>query len=702
MTANLAKIGDTIVKGPVAWAIQPGTAPFSTVVYVDRSALPDPGVLLGKSKPQRLIVSGQGGSWQIAGVFVVAFEPGGDPYTWALTLADRRYWWPRTHILRRYNIRRRTGTMRLLTEGHPVLVPDVVSDFGYELATLKAPGKKWEPIDALKDVLAILDDGAAPDHGVTSNTIPLDDLELDDDGASAVARLLRAMPGTNVYVTADGATALLDETDRVAALSLFKSMGSPVVGKGIADVATYTGIRPSGINALYTIEQEVKFTSVDDSTSYSTRGNTAKYMENVLEVTDLSLTLSSGRVVSRGTWITVREAIDAWGGISGTSRDGKAFSLPKLTVALIRRLWVSDFKNYRELGETVSGVDWGQRIDSLMKHFRQTYRISPYWMNRIRSIRPERVAILDPENGSRAPAFVTQNYSFSSTLKGVLFLPQNQGVIRNTTNAYNDSLPLAKAAPFTVSVLNADLGVLHLSPQADVMGYASRFYPCAFERVGLPQMAPSLPDRNPFKDGTFLQGANPALLAESHRVAIVLTCVPSAPNSNDQLFRVKVTPADAQAVGVDTGPCSGPEWEVRIGPGVATARFAWNDDFEDLIDRSFGVPQNAAPGVKPTYKNGDALAAANLLVDAGETKSLAKAAGASIWSQMLDRVVGMQAGPGDDSIKPTGNATIVVHGIDGSGELNTLVRFDKIAGRLDVATFIPNSARRQLMRMVQP
>jgi hypothetical protein len=699
VSAAGATIGGVIIKGAAAWAIQPGTAPFQTVVHVDRDALPDPTRLMGRSKPQRLVVEGVGGRWEVDGVFVVDYAPAGDPYNWALTLADRRYWWPRDHILRRYNIRRRTGSMRLLTEGHPVLVPEAVSDFGYELATLLSPGKRWEPLDALKDVLTILD-GSAPDHGVTARTVPMDDVELDDDGASAVTRLLRQMPGTNCYVSAAGQTALFDETDRAAAEQVLRAMGSPVVGKGIAAGVVYAAIRPKGINALLTVEQEVKFTSLQDGTSYSTRGSTAKYMENVMEVTDLSLTLTTGRVVARGTWITVQEAIDAFGGISGTNADGKAFSFPKLTVALIRQLWFSNFRNYIGAAASVAGVDWVQRIASIQKHFRQTYRISPYWMNRIRVIRAERVAIIDTENGTRAPAFVTQNYAINFNQRGMNFASQNQGIVVNTTNAYNDSLPLAKAAPFSVSILNMDLGILHLSAQTDMQGYATSFLPSALEAT--PQMAPSLKDKNPWTDGTVLQGANPAMLAETHRVAIVLTCVPSAPNSNDQLFRVKVTPSDVESsFSLPVGACDGPEWEVRIGPGIATARFAWNDDFEDLIDKSFGVPTNPTPGVRPTYKNGDALAAANLLVDAKEVKDLAKAAAASIWSQMTDRVVGTQAGPADDSLHPTGNATIVVHGIDGDGAINSLVRFDRISGRLDVAAFLSNDVRRKLMRMVQ-
>jgi hypothetical protein len=695
--AGSATIGGKIIKGPVAWAIQPGTAPYMTVIHVDKDEVPDPTALMGYTKAQTLDVSGIGGSWKVLNVYVVDFAPGGDPYTWALTLADRRFWWPRQHVLRRYNIRRRTGSMRLLTEGHPVLVPEAVSDFGYELATLNN-GKRWEPKDAISDVFQIVDVDAPIYASSSGFTIPLDDLELDDDGASAVTRLLRMVPGCNVYVSAGGNTTIFDETDRAAAQALFQTLGSPVVGKGIVGAVSYTAIRPSSINALFTPEQELKFTSIQDGgTSYSTRGDTSKFMENVLESPDLSLTLTSGRTVSRGTWITLQEAIDAWGGISGRTIDGKQVDVPKLTVALIRLHWFNKFKMWIEAGEIAPDAVWVQRIAAVMNHFRQTYRISPYWMNRIRSIRPERVAILDTENGSRAPAFVTQNYAMQFGVKGIMFAANKQAIVANTTNVYNDSLALAKAAPFSVSVVNNDLGILHLSIMSDVTGNAVTIYPCALALDGIPQMSPAFKAGNPFTDGTTLQGAPPAMLAETHRVAIVVTCVPSAPNSNDQLYRVNIPAADVAASGG-----SGPVWEVRVGPGIATARFAWDDAHEDLIDKSFGVPANAKPGVRPTYANGDALAKANLLVDASETKSLAKAFAASIYSQMTDRLVGMVGVPGDGNLAPTGNATMVVHGLDAGGELNSIVRFDKIAGRLDVQAFIPNSTRRQLMRQVQP
>ena len=40
--------------------------------------------------------------------------------------------------------------------------------------------------------------------------------------------------------------------------------------------------------------------------------------------------------------------------------------------------------------------------------------------------------------------------------------------------------------------------------------------------------------------------------------------------------------------------------------------------------------------------------------------------------------------------------------IDAAGAINTLVRFDKIAGRLDVQAFLSNDVRRKLFKMVQP
>lgn len=697
MKGASATIDGVPIKGAAGWAIQAGTLPYMATFTVDRDGMSNPADLMGK--PMTLTAEGIGGTWSVAGLYLVDYAPGSDPYNWSITLADKRYWWPRKAVVRRYNMRRRTGSTRLLREGFPTQLPQGVDDVAYELATLKTPGETWKAKDALLDIITILDGTPPVPDKIPTRNVPLDDVELDDDGAGAVTRLLRHIPGCAVYVDATGTTRFFDETDGSAA-DVLRAMGDAVVGKGIAEAVDYSGIRPTDIDALWTMEVELKFTSIDEGGTYSTRGNTTKYLENVLQVTDETLVVA-GRTVTRGTWITFDEAFAAWGSFAAKNGVGAASSAGNISHEMVRSLWFGGAleRMYTQLGALKPDANWLPRIREIRKHYRQTYRISPYWMNRIRSLRAERVAIIDPETGTRAPARVVCNYAVAPSVRGILFSPATQGVVLNVTDVYSDDLATAGYAPATVSILSNDLGILHLSFETGVNNILAEVFPCAFEEP-IPQANFAAKAAvNIFGDGTHVRSVAPARLASNHKVAIVLTAVPSAPNSNDQLYRHRVS---AGASPLAPGTCRGKPWEVRMGSGIATARFAWSDRFESMIDKVFGVPQNPMPGVAPTYAGGDALAGAGLLVDKDEIVNLSKATAAAVYAQLVDRIVGTQAGPPQADLNPTGSATAILHGIDANGPINTLVRFDRTSGRLDPQTFIDNNTRRKLFRMVQP
>ncbi len=698
MSNATATLGRLTLKNAssISWALTPGVAPYATNVVVDAAEAGDVSSMVGA--PFTLSVKGKSGEWEVQRVYVVDYSLGPTPHDMTLTLADKRYLWPRVHVLRRYNCRRKTGSTRLLTEGLPVNLPQVVSDYYYELATLKDGKSTWEANDSLQDILGVVDGEKAA--GSFPRQISIQNCEIDDQGDQAVSRILSFCPGYNLFVDLSGRTQLLDETDFQAAQQLLSRMGDPVVGKGLANPTLYGGIRPSRVNVLFTVGQELKFTSVTEGGTYSTRRDLTKFMENVIQVTDLSLSVG-GRTVSRGMYITIDEALAAWGSISiPTGKNGTKATFGQLSHSLIQKLW---FEGQLEsmlasLGNAVPDANWSARVAEIRKSYRQTYRISQYWMARIRALDPVRAAIIDPENGTRAPAYVTANYSYLPSTRGRLWAANLQGYVINVTDAYSDDLATSKQSPASVEIVDGELGIFHLTFRKDYNNTQQEMYPCACESP-LPAANFKKGAKVPLTaDGVRTQGAASFALASSHRVAIVLTAYPSAPNSNDQLFRVKVEPKEVSGFGVPIGNCTGPEWDVRIGPGMTTARFAWTDAQEAQIDKAFGVPQFPTPGQKPSYANGDALA--GLLVDKDEVKAVAKAVAAALYSGMLDRITGQQAGLADGSIVPTGNAISVMHSLDADGAINSLVRFDRTSGRLNVEAFLPNSVRRRLFKMV--
>lgn len=686
----------------IGWEVSVGEQPFTTTVVVAASEAQRVRGLMGR--PTSLVARGEEGGFTAAGVYVVDESPTTDPSMTAFVVADKRWLWTRRHVLRRYNVRRRTGNRRLLTEGFPVEIPGDVADVGFESATLIDGVTPWTARDAVLDVVTVVD-GEEPDtSGLPLRQVPIEGVEIDDDGAAAIGRILDYMPGAAVYVGIDGRTRFLDETARTGAENLLRRFGAPVAGAGLAATVDYAAIRPAWVDVLFTIEQELKFTSREEGGAYATRGDKSKYLENVLPVPDLTLAVG-GRTVTRGTYITFDEAFTAWGipQFAGAGPAVPGSAPPALSHSIVRQLWMGGRLEalYAEVGKLVPDADWAARVRAVRQHYRQTYRISPYWMARIRSLSAERVAVIDPENGVRAPAFVTADYAYQPGVRGRWIDRNKQGIVINV-RAFSENLATAKQAPADVSIVDGQLGILHLSYSTDALGVWEEVWPCRFEDP-IPQADFGRGVQSAVTtDGAVYEGAAPAILSASHRVAVVITAVPSAPNSNDQLFRVRVTPTDATKVGPPVAASSGPGWAVRVGPGVATARFAWSDAQDGLIDKMFGAgPIAPKRGQQPTYEAGDGLKGAGLLVDGRELDNVARAVAASLYSQMPDRVVGQVAGPMDPGISPVGNATAVVHSLGTDGALNSLVRFDRRTGRLDMTSFLDNSTRRLLFRQVQ-
>lgn len=697
-----------LTSTPVAWALTAGSQPYQTAVAVAKKAVKNPDDLVGKKTT--LSVSGDKDGFT-ASCYILGVTQGAHPETLLLALSDKRWLWPRTHVLRRYNVRRKTGNRRLLTEGVPQALTLTVDDYYYEVATLHRKKERWTIETAIRDVLGSVDDGPIETGGVKFLDVPFENVEVDDPGDAAIDRIRSLASGLNVYVALDGTTTLIDETDLASATAALRQFGDPVVGRGIAAKTNRAGIRPAYVDVLFSVEQELKFVNVTEGDTYSRRANTEKYIENVVQVPDITLTLADGRVVTRGTWITVDEAFAAW----NSSR--ASFPAPGAGIDLSGYQWSHDtvqtywLEGHLEQIFTAIGTVSGSRNDEMarlaaIRHcYRTTYRISPYWMNRIAHLFPYRVAIIDEENGTRAPARIFANYAYSPSVRGVFADPSKAGWILNEDGIYSDSLAACGFSPATLSIEDEQLGIVRFNFQLASTNIWQQVYPCL---IGNPPAADYRKGKtSPVVTGGAVYGsvANAPRLASGHKCGFVLTASPSAPNSNDQLYRVRVTAAEAGGMGIHSTPATGPGMEVRVGIGstaAGVARFMWSDDSERFIDEFFGKSSDGTGG-RPSYAAGAALERAGLLIGADETHQIAKSIAAAVYSSLTDRVVGTQAMRlGKATLKPTGNLVEVVFGIDSQGAMNTTGNFNPTAGRVDVTSLLSADVRRKLLRLAQP
>lgn len=677
----------------VVWEFRYGVDPYTTSLHVAAEDETAAVALIGK--PTTLVLATR----TIREVYVLSVEPGPIPELRRVTIADVRWKWNRQHVRRDYNSRIRSGDRRLVREGVSDEVREIAEKVVYRQASLKDGTTPWEGPAVLADVLELVHGKAAVTAWKRAGP-PIEDLHLDDPGDAALARAMEACPGASPWIDEDGDVQWADTLDQAGAAAALAGAAPPAVGWGLAGLSRLAGIRPANVNVLFSIEQELRFDSVDEGGAYAPT-KTSRYLENVAPIPDATLTMADGRVLVRGTYVTFEELFAAWN-LTTVARPGKRVQPLPLSHDAVQRGWFGLEWLYTSVGVGVSSAtdDWTARIQCIRNHYRLTYRISPYWSNRMLSLRANRVGIFDPVTQSRSPALVFCDYTIDPTAHGAYSDAGLQHSLM-VVDGYNSSLPLAKQAPATVSIVDQDLGIVRLNFGSDTYGLFATKFPCAIEH------GPALDFRKEQTQALALGtvygtgvggGGEGARLAANHKVGIVLTAVPFGPNSGDQLYRVKVSAGEAASLVPGAEPASGPDWDLRVS--LTTARFMWRDEDETNIDKVFGRDTDT-PSKKPTYP-ASKLEAAGLLVDGEAVKAVARAAAAALYSTLVDRISGAHGYKAQGSVYPVGNLVGTRLEAHPDGAFMLALRFGGQTQRLDVFQLLDAGTRRALFGLAQP
>lgn len=676
---------------PISWRLTSGVHPYTTVLEVDAASAKQ--LLAAAGRPSRMTITSDDDSLTVNEVYVLHEAPASAPYLGAVVLADRRWLWGYNHVRMDFNIRRRTGNRRLLVDGSiPQEVPITVDDVSYAIWSIPSKGKKWEAPDAIERVLKLVDPTARIQTDISSlRSVPIENMEIDDNGPAAVSRVLQHAPGAEVAVLLDGSVVVYDATRVDQARAAERRTGPAAVGAPLPAVRHFGAQRPAKVRVFFTPEQELRFDSKAEGDRYVSQKGVLE-MENVVPVPDVTLNVAGLGTVCRGTWITMDQAIAAW------NATGALAAGVTLSHDLIQELWLYGLdRMLTELGGPAAATsDWGARVSAIRTHYRQTYRLAQYWMARIKSLRAMRVSIIDPENGSRAPATAYSDHAIIAGERSRFTDLGSQGWVLNRSG-YSALLANAKAAPAVVSVLDDEQGIVRIDYQLDPLHLWRAVVPGRVDNA--PNLHWGMKGEKPISfDSTDSSGKAPRLAA-SHRVAIVLTAVPAAPNDIGQLHEVTVNPSDvAGLIGSDkVANPSGPVAMVRVGPGTATARFAWRDGDETAIRESFGVNRDGS--LAPPKRS---VSLEKLLVDSDEVKKVAEASAAVVYASMADRMVGGKSVRLDRQVSITGNLTEVEHAVGTGGEALTTLSFQDALPALSMLGFVSDSVRRQLFRLVQP
>lgn len=676
--------GANLPAGRIQWTLRPGTRPHLQAFVMSHAAA------------AHVVDDARGGNITLAfaGLTVTRLMCLGDsvppmPQLRSLVIADRRWEWSRSIIVRDYNVRRHTGETRRLPGGR-VETQTMVDDVAYAPWSLKN-AKAWTAFEVLADVLAVLVTDAAIryEDGLESRIrqVPIENLQLDDRGPSALDRVLAYLPGVNLFVNLSGEIVVYDcLSGREAGVV---SRGDTVVGAPtLAHVDSFL-TRPREVRVLFDRELEVRFDFREAASSGTTeiRGGDqdARLLENVAPVPDVGGLVTNEKTYTDGTWLDFDSLFDGW-----RSTTLPITGVPPLSHTQVQKLyaWGGLAKLYAIAGSGLEDLVQMRRVAAILKHYRLTFRIPRRWRDRVRSIRPYRVAIVDPETGGRAPASVYADYCIFSSIRALSkkrnqakFAFNVEGAPATVTTSLDSTA--CKLAPVGVHILDEDQGVFHLDFRLDPLGNAGRI---------LPSKLVNIPSANPLDSIILSQFC---ALTASHKLAVVLSVVPAAPNDKRRLHVETVTPFKAgKVLGREVGRCEGPAFEIRISPGVSTARFGWDDAKSGAIENIFGVGATE-PDDKVVAALGDPL-------NKDQIESVALAAAARLYASMVPRIEGEFTVGINPSLLPAGSVSSVTHSLGTESGALTTVDLPPILAPIDIYALLPDTVRRVVMRLAQP
>lgn len=761
---------------PISWQFISGVQPYQTTVSVYYSQ--EINMRNNFGKPLDLIITNSSGvTTKIQNVYILRQVASDSPNRLSYLISDKRWRWPYKLVARDYNMIRKTGDRTTDFDQVPVETRLTFDKYDYRPYSLNGEAK-WTAEDAVRDVMSIVEgltdeeiaaQGRAPGNAAaqTANSWRIDsfplgrgakgksrefgqftlqNVQIRDAGDIAVARMLSYVPGASVYVNAEGIAVIYDSTDIRAVERYFNDLPS-ITWDGESPIGVdYEAIRPQKVQVYYQREIELLVSYRDDygSGDLADPSRDEPFIENVVPTVLPETTISyydpetgerTNTTVPPGTWVNVRDWLDA---MDDDKPDG---SLPWNFETIAEHWLHGDLEamlGARGL-DLDSTANYAMAVQTLRQHFRQTFRINRRYMERIRSLRAVRAALLDPITGARAPAAVWGQACIIPTNKGRM-APRNaddaQFYYRNVD--YLDPSEVAGVkitstapGPTQVNIIDEELGVFRLDWITSPYGTIESFIPCNLvsniatdsgsgksktKKTTVPTRDLRHQEDRPMGEGMRVEnGTNGIFLAPSLEYKVLLTIVSSGLNNLQQFHSREVQGAEVNDVfrtefGIDDG--KGPTMQVFIPPNEVTARYAWETDNEatQSVKEVLGIvekTQTKVPQNSTERKPGGGLVGGGnrsdqdlngfVLVNANrELADHAKSVAAEMLARYANGVEGAVAtGVPLEGLKIVGNmngAAINVAQAP-SGKVNAIHSFSGQQRPVSRFGFLPDSAR---------
>lgn len=648
------------------------------------------------------------GGLKIERVILLGNAPSGNPLTQLLVFVDVRWYWTRAWFLMDVNLRRRIGDTRLLGSTLTAASP-VVQDIQYAGFSLNGSDPwTWRTLNdkvmavsnaqknGRPEIKYVIDDPQSTSFRIEPKI--LQESVSDSQMPIGIARAVSTYPGRSLYVDLAGVVHIFDAS-LAAEKALVESLPPVLLAHGTLKWVSEKARRPSNYRIKFTPEYEVRFT-IAGFGPWSTVNDTDPYLENVLQVPDLTLQVPqvgnrAARTVGQGSYITHAEAYAAWGKPS----TGEA----QLTDDIVRAGYLGGWLYATYVTQFLATPDlvWQRRIGAVVSSYRKLFRVNPKFWTRVLSAREVMTAIWDTETGTRAPSPVYCNFARKPTVRWLaagLTALGSSGTEDSTNLSYATTGNLADGAPsgMSIRIVDDEQGILEVTFNADPFGRTVDVAPSAIDSI--PNLDPST---EPLAR-SLTWSTRSLVPAANYAMATVLSCVPAAPNDVGRLYEVVVPISEAvEALGVSGSDvtASGPDQELRTT--LDTARFAWGDDqnTKDRIVQGFvGADPNASVSATDPSLTFGGLVPVNLEL---ELRPLARAVAAVDLATRIDHYQGTLATPIDARIAPVGSVSTVVHRVTKDMATTTLVA---PAPRpvINPIDLLPAAARKIIAREVQP
>jgi hypothetical protein len=670
-------LGGVVLGGEqtYAWDLTYGTQPAQQafVLTAERAALVPLGV------PLTFSIENVRKPLKVEHAYALEVLAASRPHQRTVIVADRRWLWSRKWVSSSFNVRRASGNNALISEaGQPVELAQIQPRIRYAKWSLFPQNDGTTPWTALQVLSYVFERLEQPYRveGVLPQ-VEIQDLVLDDDGASALQRVLAFLPGADVYMDFDGTAVVLNTLeDRGSGARTAVRGEGPFSRKhttgGDIQVADRSALRPASVVVLFTPEIEVRF----NYTEGGTRTLDSNEMVNVAASPDLTLTLSTGDTVARGSYVPLGTLFTTWGAFG-------VFSEALTFAQLCRYGFGASLLEQVYSRDTAAVVDAtsAARIRQTTDAWRRLYQIDELFMQRLASVRANRVAIVNAATGLRARSEAYCDFVRRPNKKNPAVKTIAQGVDFGwIVSGYAALLSNAKAAPAIVSVVDGDAGIIRVEPQNDPWGRTDAIMLGAPGGTGfIPRQAGDAESNRTGVD-VYSQWAA-CEMSTTFSLSTVLTCVPASPNTTDRLHAVEVPAAEVGQTG------TGPTVYVRVFPGIMSARFAWSDDQAEAIRGSILRGDKVPP---------------SLMVNPRDVQDVARASAQAVYANLQDQPT-TTFGPVEvdmnPDIKPSGPLGLVRHGLE-RGITVTLVTATGYRKPVDLWPFLSGSTRRAILRVL--